>query len=66
MKIKIKQESAKVGDLRTKSRFLWFPKIINSELRWLEFAQWEEMLLSKDDIWTFSQRAEWTKNRWIN
>ncbi len=32
----------KVGDKRTKEKFLWFPKRIKGVTRWLERAKWEE------------------------
>jgi hypothetical protein len=34
----------KVGDVyfRTRKKFLLFPKTINNERRWLEYAEWEE------------------------
>ncbi len=28
------------GIKRTVKKFLWFPKFINDEIRWLEFAVW--------------------------
>lgn len=36
------KEPTVVGDVRTKSRFLWFPKRIGNEMRWLERATWTE------------------------
>lgn len=35
MRIKFKLEP-KVGDQRTVTKFLWFPKYIENEIRWLE------------------------------
>jgi len=32
----------KDGDKRVVKKFLFFPKIMGNELRWLEFAAWEE------------------------
>lgn len=33
----------KMGSLRRKTRFLYFPKYCDGELRWLETASWEEV-----------------------
>jgi hypothetical protein len=35
-------------DTRIKNGFLFFPKTITNECRWLEFAEWEELL---DGYW---------------
>ena len=32
----------KNDDIRVRTKFLWFPKTINEETRWLERATWEE------------------------
>jgi len=45
------------GDARTKTRFLWFPKCIDSEMRWLEKATFEQKYR-----WTDG----WTDIKWIN
>ncbi len=42
MRIKFKQSKANVGDIRTVTKFLWFPKVINRELRWLEIGEWTQ------------------------
>ena len=34
--------SIEVGDRRERNRFLWFPKSISGETRWLEHGQWIE------------------------
>lgn len=31
-----------MGQKRTVTKFLWFPKTLNSETRWLEVATWSE------------------------
>ena len=31
-----------IGAKRTKSKFLWFPKWIKGDYRWLENATWED------------------------
>ncbi len=40
---------------RIRSRFLWFPKVIERELRWLEKATWEEVYY-----------CGWTPDKWID
>ncbi len=45
-------------------KFLWFPKVIQNEQRWLEFAQWSEKLTSKvhkSKVW-----FEWEALEWID
>ena len=46
-----------VGTTRIRSGFLFLPKRIYGELRWLEFAKWEERLDSDFD---------WLRIRWIS
>lgn len=40
--MKYKFKSYDLGDERIIIRFLWFPKIINNELRWLEMATFKQ------------------------
>jgi hypothetical protein len=32
------------GDTKITKKFLWFPKRINNETRWLEVASWKSIL----------------------
>jgi hypothetical protein len=53
-----------LGDTREVRAFLWLPKRINGETRWLERAVWEESyirLLMSD--WVF---IGWRANRWLD
>ena len=34
--------SVSIGDRRFPQRFLWLPKTLDGETRWLEEARWEE------------------------
>lgn len=47
-----KLTSARKGDERTVTRFLWLPKKIGREIRWLEKATWVERYVSfgQDDV----------------
>lgn len=36
-------ELPEVGETRKRRKFLWWPKTINGETRWLEVARWEEV-----------------------
>ena len=40
---KDKSKTPENGTLRIKRKFLFFPKIINGEFRWLEKAMWSEL-----------------------
>lgn len=37
-----KKEKLYLGKKREVEKFLWFPKEIDKEVRWLEKAKWEE------------------------
>lgn len=39
---KYKREQLRTGELRKKSRFLFWPKTIDEETRWLEWVTWYE------------------------
>ncbi len=47
---------------RTRTKFLFFPKTIKGEKRWLEKATWEEYCLSSDT----SGQTFWYGIRWID
>lgn len=40
--MKYRYKTAILGDERIIESFLWFPKCIDNEWRWLEFARWRE------------------------
>jgi hypothetical protein len=50
------------GDLRFKRKFLWLPKRIGREWRWLEFGQWRERFICK----SFDGPAFWQAFSWID
>ena len=49
MKFNFNPNKVKTG-VRIKSGFLIFPKIINKEFRWLEFAYWKQFFHIKDKM----------------
>lgn len=52
----------KGGDTRIKSGFLWFPKIIQNEIRWLEYATWHETYYQSVPYWDADKWIDYTKN----
>ena len=64
MKIK-HQPRPSFGTTRTRTKFLWWPKRIWNETRWLERATWREEYLK---IWDGGDwyYEEWRKNEWID
>lgn len=53
----------KPNDKRIRSGFLFLPKCINGEIRWLEFAWWEEMFVE-----TYGREyisGEWATLKWL-
>lgn len=55
------------GTLRTRTGFLWFPKTIGDETRWLETAEWEErhhVYHGYDGMERWWEETQWV--RWTN
>lgn len=48
------------GKTRIKSRFLFFPKEIRGDMRWLEYASWE------DELHVIQTYSYWWPVRWID
>lgn len=48
------------GDRRTVKKFIWFPKTIDLETRWLEKAQWCE------EFRDFRVTSGWRPIHWLN
>jgi hypothetical protein len=71
MRFNVKEQiPIKVGDVRMKTRFLFFPKTINNELRWFEVCSWEEEAIPRTSLAPESDIAinyiGWKANRWID
>jgi len=47
MRIKLKPKP-KVGEIREKTKFLWWPVKIGNEIRWLEFARIKQQYKTKN------------------
>lgn len=64
MRINIKTKPwPREGARRTKEGFLFFPKWIGDEMRWLENAKWEEQA----EYHAFSiQFSDWESIRWLD
>ena len=68
MKIKLKPEP-ELGDIRIVSKFLWFPKYINREWRWLEKASYKQIYRK---VWVALYDAtsaffiEWCDEEWVD
>jgi len=65
MRFKIKQKTIKkdpkVGDIRIKKAFLLFPKKLQNERRWLEYAAWEQRCYLRTLLHTGSSYATCAK-----
>lgn len=51
------------GEIREKRRFLWFPKCINREWRWLETASWVQRYCWGE---SFRPPRKWRNGRWTD
>jgi hypothetical protein len=49
------------GYIRLRRRFLWLPKRIQNETRWLEIAEWRESY----SVGYWSGLAEWVPMAWL-
>lgn len=54
------------GDKRIITKFLFFPKLINEEARWLEFATFEQILTTESWELTVWEDLRWINNEKIN
>ena len=59
MKIKLKPVPTE-SDTRIKQGFLWFPKVINNEIRWLTYQKWLQRYC------VFWEEAWWVDECWID
>lgn len=60
----------KEGDTRTVSRFLWFPKCIDREIRWLEWATIQQTVMVRTSLAPNSPIGctylAWVDSCWVN
>lgn len=57
MRFKAKHEN---GEVKRITKFLWFPKRIRGETRWLEEATWEKTWYQSSDI------GWWYGDKWVD
>lgn len=60
MKIKHKYPP-QIDEIRIRTGFLWFPKTLEFQTRWLEVASWEE-----EYNWVYDGGFYWEPLRWVN
>jgi hypothetical protein len=62
MKWKVKPHKPKPrhGEVRVITKFLWFPKCLYPEWRWLETASWTERYFVDHDL------AYWIEQEWVD
>lgn len=60
-----KLDRPKDRDIRIKRRFLWFPKIIHREIRWLEVASWSEVYIG-DNVSKLYNEDGWYIREWVD
>lgn len=63
----------KVGDIRHRDGFLWLPKRIGDEWRWLEWAAWKEEFVEGFDLSpgasefaSLTECVYWRRTEWID
>lgn len=49
-----------IGKLRTKQKFLWFPKTIENQTVWLQSARWMERYVQ------FISGRAWRATQWLD
>ena len=54
------------GTTRQKTAFLWFPKEISHDVRWLEVATWEEEYYTWRGTLSYVLYGEWVATRWVD
>ncbi len=52
------------GSLRVRNAFLWLPKKIDGEWRWLEWAEWKEMYYRPTGRAAGYQKLKWRPYEW--
>ena len=61
------RKTENIGDEVLCSGFLFFPKTINGETRWLEYASWIERLCRMyQPFFETEEGIDWIPKRWVN
>jgi len=65
--IENKVEQPEYGDKRVTTKFLFLPKKINGQTRWLEFAKYEEVFraIPRKTIIDHSRVAAYASSEWV-
>ena len=64
--MRLKYKTYRIGDKRLKKGFLFFPKYIKNEWRWLEFACWLEVADWKLGIASDKSYIGFKTQEWID
>lgn len=62
----MRHDLPKRNTTRTRKRFLFLPKCVDRQVRWLEIAEWKEQLVEYRDGDTGFFRLRWEPIRWVN
>lgn len=65
MRYKHKVTAYTLRHIRVKTRFLWFPKRISNETRWLETATYTQKY-TEVHTGAYTSKEEWVDLNWIN
>lgn len=60
--VKPPKATPKTGDLRAKTAFLWLPRHMDGEWRWLEKASWQQLCMVSYDCHFY----EWLDHHWCD
>lgn len=60
MRWQVKDKTIEKGKIETVKKFLWFPKRIGDEVRWLEVASWERIYRVSLD-----RGGYWDNRKWV-
>ncbi len=55
-----------VGDIRNRAGFLFMPRRIGDETRWLEYAEWSEVYHKPMNYPGHVVLAQWVGSRWMD
>ena len=58
MRLRVSDHESQLGQVRFKKKFLWFPKKIDGEVRWLETAMYSQVY----ELW--SEQYVWMDRHW--
>ena len=62
MKLKIYSLKSRLGEMRTIEKFLWFPKVLDGEIRWFEKTKIIQRVCKVQD--SISNSYQWINITW--